>query len=141
MLFFETLLASSNRDQSRDDHQTLHHLAAYVPFTVITIDETGIITFVSPTIKALLGYTPEEVLHKNISHLMPEPYRQHHNDYLSNYLSGQSKGLMHQWRDVTALSQDGRRLLLKLRVENTSINGDPHFLGYLIESEKLHELE
>ncbi|MGC9387268.1 MAG: PAS domain S-box protein, partial [Hydrogenovibrio sp.] len=141
MLFFDTPNRTSNQNPDTDAHQTLQHLADYLPFSVITLDKTGIITFASPSIETLLGYSPEEIRHKNVSQLMPEPYRQHHDDYLSHYLSGQSKGLMHQWRDITALTKDNRRLLLKLRVENTAINGEPHFLGYLIESEKLHELE
>ncbi|SFR58902.1 chemotaxis protein CheB [Thiomicrospira sp. ALE5] len=139
MMFFENTVHRSKLDPSIDCHITLKHLADYLPFTLISIDEIGVMTFVSPNIMELLGYDSKELLHQNVSVLMPEPYSSHHDGYLTDFIDGKTEGMMSQWRDVTALHQSGKRMLLKLRVEDTWINAERHFLGYLCLPEKLHE--
>lgn len=141
MMFFEHPTHPSKLDPTIDCHVTLKHLSPYLPFTLVSIDEAGIITFASENIEKLLGYSPKEILHQNVNVLMPEPYKQHHDGYLISYLSGQSKGLMSQWRDITALTKQGERRLLKLRVEETWINAERHFLGYITLPEALNEFQ
>jgi len=140
MMFFENAMHKSKLDPSIDCHVTLKHLAYYLPFTLVSIDEMGVISFISPKIKALLGYEAAELLHQNVRVFMPEPYASHHDGYLNDFVVGKTKGVMSQWRDVTALHKNGERLLLKLKVEDTWINAERHFLGYLCLPELLDEL-
>ncbi|MFM7867470.1 MAG: PAS domain S-box protein, partial [Planctomycetaceae bacterium] len=53
---------------------------------IITIDEHGIIASANPATARLFGYSEPELKGKNISMLMPEPWRSEHDDYLSRYL-------------------------------------------------------
>ncbi len=55
---------------------------------IITIDASGIIQFVNVAAQAMFGYTPAELLGRNISVLMPEPYRSRHDQYLTDYRQG-----------------------------------------------------
>ncbi|WP_044413680.1 CheR family methyltransferase [Thiomicrospira microaerophila] len=139
MMFFENAVHRSKIDPSIDGHVTLKHLADHLPFTLISIDVQGIMSFVSPKITALLGYNAADLLHKNVKVLMPDPYSSHHDGYLQDFVDGKTKGNIGRWRDVSALHQNGERLLLKLRVEDTWINAERHFLGYLCLPEQLNE--
>ncbi|MBC8284841.1 MAG: PAS domain S-box protein, partial [Nitrospinae bacterium] len=54
--------------------------------SMISIDEKGVIELFNPASEKEFGYSPEEVLGKNIKILMPSPYTEKHNIYLENYM-------------------------------------------------------
>ena len=141
MMFFESPLHISRINPEIDCHVTLKHLGRFLPFALVVIDEAGAMTYVNDKALAILGYSLAELLHKNVKMLMPDPYSQHHDGYLQNYIGGKVIGVMSQWRDVTALTKQGERLLLKLKVEETWINAERHFLGYLTKPEEISEFE
>src|SRR4029079_3554009 len=53
---------------------------------IICIDEHGIIESINPAAERIFGYTEGELLGKNISMLMPNPYAAEHDGYIANYL-------------------------------------------------------
>src|SRR6187401_593989 len=52
---------------------------------VVGIDNSGSITLFNRTAEAIFGYRPDDVLGRNVSVLMPQPYRSEHDGYLSEY--------------------------------------------------------
>lgn len=141
MLFFENPTHRSNLDPEIDGHVTLQHLGRQLPFGLVSIDETGVMTYVSERVQALLGYSEQELLHQNVKTLMPDPYRQHHDGYLYEFSQGNSKGSIGRWRDITTQHKSGERLLLKLQTQQTWINAERHYLGYLALPEEVEQLE
>ena len=49
------------------------------------IDEAGLIRDFSKTAERLFGWKPEETFGRNVSMLMPAPYREEHDSYLHRY--------------------------------------------------------
>src|SRR6516162_6602099 len=59
---------------------------------IITIDERGIIESLNPAAERTFGFKAEELVGKNVSMLMPSPYREEHDSYIARYLqSGKAK--------------------------------------------------
>jgi len=57
-----------------------------VPDAIITTDYSGFISGVNPITEQIFGYSTEELIGKNISMLIPSPYREQYNGYISQNL-------------------------------------------------------
>ena len=71
------------RLRSRDAASQQAHLEsilATVPQAMIVIDERGVMRSFSAAAVDLFGWTPQEAIGRNVSILMPEPYRTEHDD-------------------------------------------------------------
>ena len=58
-----------------------------VPDGMIVIDDRGIIQSISVTAERMFGFAASEVRGRNVSMLMPSPYRENHDGYLARYLA------------------------------------------------------
>ena len=77
--------AESTRDTiAREAH--LQSILDSVPDAMVVIDISGIIQSFSAAAERLFGYTSGEVIGKNVSMLMPSPYREQHDGYLERYM-------------------------------------------------------
>ena len=52
---------------------------------IAVIDERGLIESINPAVERMFGYAADELIGRNISMLMPEPYRGEHDGYLRRY--------------------------------------------------------
>jgi len=74
---------------------------------VVTTDASGIIQSVNPMVKSMFGYSPEELLGRNVNLLMPEPQRSLHEHYIENYLKTGQSNIMGAVRELSACRKDG----------------------------------
>ena len=59
---------------------------------IISINQNGEIKSVNPAAEKMFGYTNSELIGRNVKMLMPQPYHDHHDGYLSAYnTSGEAK--------------------------------------------------
>ena len=96
---------------------------------IITIDAEGYIDSFNPAAEKLFQYTAEEILGKNISLLMPQPYATEHSGYIQNYLrTGQAK-VIGTGREVVGLRRNGETFPMELSISNMRIGERTMFLG------------
>ncbi len=70
---------------------------------LITINIEGEIDFFNVAAEKLFGYSAEEIRGKNVSILMPEPYKSKHNDYLKHYLAGNDSKIIANRKSVEVI--------------------------------------
>src|SRR6187402_3014893 len=83
---------------------------------IISIDERGIIETVNPSTERLFGYAAAEMVGRNVSMLMPAPYRAEHDGYLSRFRETGEKRIIGIGREVTAVRKSGEKFPVDLSV-------------------------
>lgn len=98
---------------------------------VVTIDDRGRIVFASDSVKAVFGYTPAELVGRNVSVLMPEPHRSAHDGYLARYRETGQTWILNTIREFEAVRKGGRRFWVELSVARVDVPGKegPFFTG------------
>lgn len=109
----------------------LRSLLDTVPDAIIVIDEGGLIRDFSPAAERMFGWSMEEVRGRNVSILMPDPYRSAHDDYLARYYKTDEKRIIGKGRVVVGQRRDGSTFPLELAVGEMRVGGHRHFTGFI----------
>jgi PAS domain S-box-containing protein len=117
----------------RDSERRGRALLDSVDDGIITISEAGNIELFNPAAERMFGYRSEDVIGRNVSMLMPEPYRSQHDGHVAHYLhTGQAKVIgTGVGRELTGLRNDGAIFPLDLRISEFHLEGHRHFVGSL----------
>jgi two-component system, LuxR family, sensor kinase FixL len=106
---------------------------------IILIDGRGGIEALNPAAERLFGYREADVLGKNVSMLMPVPYREEHDGYLHRYLTSGEARIIGKGREVRGQRADGSTFPLHLSVGEVVLAGERKFTGILHDlSERVH---
>jgi len=98
---------------------------------IIVIDHHGLIEAFNPAAERLFGYTEADVIGHNVDMLMPSPYHEEHDHYLSRYMASRRPKIIGIGREVTGRRHDGTTFPLHLSVGEVSIAGESKFTGIL----------
>lgn len=108
---------------------------------IFTIDDRGIVEQMNPAAERLFGYDASEVLGKNISMLMPMPYRKEHDGYINRYIETRQPRIIGIGREVTGLRKDGSQMPLRLAVSETMLDDRRIFTGILHDLTDMKQAE
>lgn len=115
--------------ERRESEERLDAVVATASEGIITIDDTGRIESFNPAAERLFGYAAAEVTGRNVSMLMPEPERSHHDGYLRRYLDGGEARIIGFGPEVMAEHRDGSPLPIGLAVSEMRLGARRLFTG------------
>ena len=98
---------------------------------IITIDERGNIESMNPSAERLFGYSEAETVGHNVKMLMPTPYRDEHDGYLSKYRDTGKKKIIGIGRDVIGRRKDGTTFPMHLSVSEVPLSTGRIFTGFV----------
>lgn len=96
---------------------------------VISIDEKGIIILCNPAAEQEFGYSSIELVGQNIKMLMPSPYREEHDTYLSNYMATGKAQILGLVRELEGERKDGSVFPMELSVSEVLGDEQRSFTG------------
>ncbi len=138
-LFVQSLLGTRARALSLAEAMTFElreseaRLAAVLENAVdaiFTVGGDGLIRSANAAACRIFGYAQEELVGRNVSLLMAEPFRSQHDGYLARYLrTGEPHVLGKGGREVQGLRKDGSSIPLELTVGGMVIGGENLFTG------------
>lgn len=109
----------------------LRSLIETVPDAIVVIDEAGLIRDFSPAAERMFGWDASEVHGRNVSLLMPDPYRSGHDDYLQRYYRTGERRIIGKGRVVVGARKDGSTFPIELAVGEMRVGGQRHFTGFI----------
>ena len=108
---------------------------------IITIDERGNVETINPSACKLFQYAQEEVIGKNISILMPQPYRKDHDGYIHRYQHTGEPHIIGIGREVIGLKKDGTTFPFRLGVSEVQYSGRKIYTGFIHDISREKEAE
>jgi two-component system sensor kinase FixL len=118
-------------EDARYRQAQLQSILDTVPEAMIVIDDHGIMRSFSVTAERLFGWQAGEVIGKNVSMLMPTPYRQEHDGYLQRYRTTSERRIIGIGRIVVGERKDGSTFPMELAVGEAKIGSEQFFTGFI----------
>jgi two-component system, LuxR family, sensor kinase FixL len=128
----------SETPKGSDDKSLFDALVAFAVDGIMAIDEKGTVRVYNKACERLFGYEAAEVLGRNVKMLMPQPYHDEHDNYLSHYVTTGEKHIIGIGREVEGQRKDGTTFPMNLSVGEGFVRGERTFLGIITDlSERL----
>ncbi|PJZ45803.1 PAS domain S-box protein [Leptospira brenneri] len=129
---FQNLLRSESR---------LRAIIETAADAIVMINTKGIIQEFNITAEKMFGWKAGEIIGKNVSILMPNPYQDEHNDYLSNYLKTGEAKIIGVGREAIAIRKDGVTFPIRLAIGHTKLPQDDIFVGFISDISERIKIE
>jgi two-component system sensor kinase FixL len=125
--------------EEREAH--LRSIFDTAPEAMIVINAQGIIQSYGLSAERMFGWRASEVLGRNISMLMPEPFRSAHDGYLERYLSTGEKRIIGIGRIVVGERKGGATFPMELAVGEVGAGPSRVFTGFVRDLTERQENE
>lgn len=134
---FEREMAEASLRQSEARFRSIAQAA---PDALIVSDSSGRVSLWNQSAEKMFGYTAEEIVGQSISHLMPEPYRVHHEQAIANLEAGNEPRLMGQILELEGLRRDGSVFPLELTLGMWQADDEQFYSGILRDVSDRHRM-
>lgn len=124
---------------AREAH--LQSILDTVPEAMVVIDEQGIIQSFSTTAERLFGYSTADAIGQNVKILMPAPYCESHDGYITRYLQTGERRIIGISRIVVGQHKDGSTFPIELAVGEMKSGDRRFFTGFIRDLTERQKIE
>ncbi len=138
----EVRLRLQHEQAMSESQERLRAIVETAADAIIVIDEEGIVQSANPATGHIFGYRPDEIVGRNVSLLMPEPYRATHTDSIKRFVRTGQARVIGQGREFDCRRKDGTLFPASLAIAVWQARGKWYFTGIvrdISESRKREE--
>lgn len=118
-----------SKDNLLSDSSNLWAVMNTVLDGLVIIDSNGFIQAFNPSAVKIFDYQLHEVIGQNIKMLMPDPYCNNHDSYLTNYKSTKVAKVIGIGREVSGKRKNGEIFSMELGINEMWLDGNLMFVG------------
>lgn len=133
--------ASKKTSGGADSSVTLEAVINSVLDGIITIDDKGSVETFNRAAERIFGYSPDDVIGRNIKMLMPAPFADEHDGYLKNYKETREAKIIGIGREVIGRRNDGTVFPMDLAVTEMTAGGQKKYVGIVRDISERKEAE
>ncbi len=98
---------------------------------IITINDQGAIRSFNRAAEVMFDYKETDILGENVKILMPSPYREEHDKYLTSYMKTRKKNMIGEKKEEIAIRKNGEIFPIDLSVSQVRADGELLFTGLI----------
>lgn len=98
---------------------------------VVSIDDNNLITFYNSAAEKLWGYSPNEVMGKNIRILVPQEHKSNHDNYVNSHRTTDKNKIVGSSREVELETKHGNRIWVQLSLSQVIVGGKKHYTAFV----------
>lgn len=118
----------------RSPYADLHHLLLPAleqsTISVVLVDEANRILFFNQAAERLWGFTPEEVLGRDMQVLLPPTLHAAHSDYVRRNREGGENRIVGSTRELRMERRDGKQLWASFSLSKIDVGGRIHYMAF-----------
>ena len=118
-------------ERAKDSEARNQAILDHVADAIVTIDKDGSIETFNPAAEQVFQYRAAEVIGKNVKILMPDVDRDHHDQYIAQYSTTGSGGMIDKTRELLGKRKDGRLFPVELCVTRVKVHDRDIFIAAL----------
>jgi PAS domain S-box-containing protein len=118
-------------DALRESEARYRTLTEVDPDGIVVMDDTGIIVSANPAMERIFGYTQEELVGEPLSILVPERFREGHNQGMRRYLATGKRNIPWTGIELPGLTRSGREVAIELAFGEYVHEGRHVFAGFI----------
>lgn len=129
-------------EELRQSETRLRSVVDNVIDGIITTDEHGVIESFNAAAEEIFGYQATEIIGQNVSVLMPFPYSEEHEQFITEYLRSGKSTIIGQEREVRGLRKNGRSFPMDLAISEFYLGSRRMFIAIardITERQRLEE--
>lgn len=125
----------------REREEYLSTLLDNVIDAIVTIDESGLIETFNPAAERIFGYAKADVAGQNVELLIPEHYRDQHDEFLLAYRESGVPRMLGKALELPGLRRNGELFTMELAVSQITLQGQRRFIAVVRDVSERKRIE
>lgn len=125
----------------REREEYLSTLLDNVIDAIVTIDESGLIETFNPAAERVFGYEKADVVGRNVKLLMPDRYREQHDDFLFAYRESGISRILGKDIELPAQRRNGELFTMELAVSQITLQSQRRFIAVIRDISERKRIE